>query len=232
MEDEELYRCLALLGRACPVVSMCHIRTRPGVVKVSGSFPAQAKAAVDHFRQQGLRSIAMLRLADLDPKQAQDFLNITRPISGVQSIFVEVVDPVRLDDQEQPVEPVSQEMANWFRRLPKPSGVFCAEMGGGGYAIRVCHALGLRVPEDIAVIGSDDTDVTRCRRRRSPTDGCRAGGPRKHDLACERQHGGCKKTMMFFRALVVWLYVSVGNGLVVGRGWRLGVGRMMKREYC
>ena len=51
-------------------------------------------------------------------------------------------------------------MATWFRRLPKPSGVFCAEMGGGGYAIRVCHALGLRVPEDIAVIGSDDTEVS------------------------------------------------------------------------
>jgi AraC-like DNA-binding protein/DNA-binding LacI/PurR family transcriptional regulator len=160
MEDEELDQCLDFLGRPCPVVSMCHIRTRPGVVKVSGSFPAQAKAAVEHFRQQGLRSIAMLRLANLDPKQAQDFLNITRSISGVQPIFVEVLDPVRLDDQELSVEPVSQEMATWFRRLPKPSGVFCAEMGGGGYAIRVCQALGLRVPEDIAVIGSDDADVS------------------------------------------------------------------------
>jgi LacI family transcriptional regulator len=160
LEDEELDQCLALLGRTCPVVSMCHIGARPGVVRVSGSFSAQAKAAVEHFRQQGLRSIAMLRLANLDPKQAQDFLNITKSISGVQPIFVEVVDPVRLDDQELSVEPVSQEMATWFRRLPKPSGVFCADMGGGGYAIRVCQALGLRIPEDIAVIGSDDADVS------------------------------------------------------------------------
>jgi hypothetical protein len=85
--------------------------------------------------------IVMLRLASLDPKQAQDFLKITQSISGVQPIFVEVVDPVRLDDQELLVEPVSQEMATWFRRLPKPSGGSCADMGGGGYAIRVCHAL-------------------------------------------------------------------------------------------
>jgi LacI family transcriptional regulator len=38
-------------------------------------------------------------------------------------------------------------------------GVICATLGGGGYLIRVCHELGLRVPEDVAVVGQDDTDL-------------------------------------------------------------------------
>jgi len=44
--------------------------------------------------------------------------------------------------------------------LPKPTGILCLTHGGGGYLIRCCHALGLRVPEDIAVIGGDDLDLS------------------------------------------------------------------------
>ncbi len=160
LEDEELDRCLALLARPCPVVSMCHIKTRPKVVAVSGSFSAQIRAAVDHLRQQGLRSIALLRLASISSPQGDAFLDLVRPRPGVQVIFTEIVDPALLDDQELPPEPISRAMAAWLRLLPKPAGIFCPEMGGGGYAIRVCRSLGLRVPEDIAVIGSDDADVS------------------------------------------------------------------------
>ena len=47
----------------------------------------------------------------------------------------------------------------WLRQLPKPVGVLCPTIGGGGYLIRVCHKLGLRVPEDVAVVGVDDDDL-------------------------------------------------------------------------
>ncbi len=160
MEDEELDLCLARLGRPCPVVNMCYTRARPGVAKVTGLFSSQAKVAVDHFRQQGLRSIAMLRLASPESTREQAFLNIIRPAAGVSAIFSEQMDPALLDDPNLPANPVLQEMAAWLRSLPKPSGLFCPVMGSGGYVIRVCQALGLRVPEDIAVVGSDDTDVS------------------------------------------------------------------------
>jgi LacI family transcriptional regulator len=39
-------------------------------------------------------------------------------------------------------------------------GILVPELGGGGYLIRACQALGLRVPEDVAVIGGDDTDLS------------------------------------------------------------------------
>ncbi len=51
-------------------------------------------------------------------------------------------------------------LTEWLRNLPKPSGVLCCHMGGGGYLIRCCQALGIRVPEDIAIVGSDETDLS------------------------------------------------------------------------
>ena len=44
--------------------------------------------------------------------------------------------------------------------LRKPAGIVCPQQGGGGYLVRCCRALGLRVPEDIAIVGADETDLS------------------------------------------------------------------------
>ena len=46
----------------------------------------------------------------------------------------------------------------WLRRLPLPLGLMTANDMMGADAIEACHRLGLRVPEDIAVVGVDDDD--------------------------------------------------------------------------
>jgi LacI family transcriptional regulator len=73
---------------------------------------------------------------------------------------VEAVEHSHLEDTDMPITTVPRRLAEWLRRLPKPVGVICVETGGGGYIIRVCHSLGLRVPEDVAVVGTDDTDLS------------------------------------------------------------------------
>jgi len=57
------------------------------------------------------------------------------------------------------VEPVPRRVAEWLRQLPKPVGIYSSYYGAGGYVVRACRALGLRVPEDVAVIGVDDVDL-------------------------------------------------------------------------
>lgn len=160
LEDEELDHCLSLWPVPPPVVSLCHVHDRPGVVKVCGSFSSLVKLAVDHFRQQGLRAIAMLSVVRRNPAQEPVFLSVVRPSPGYRPVFSEVVDAAVLDDPEGEPVPLSAALADWLGSLPKPAGVVCPDLGGGGYLIRVCHALGLRVPQDIAVIGSDDADVS------------------------------------------------------------------------
>lgn len=163
LENEELDGLLRRLPRRIPVVSMSAVQLRPGVAVVAASFTSEVETVVRHFRQLGLRSLAFLSLESEEQMQttlAETFTRIARPPDGAQSTFVEVVNPALLDDPDAPVTPVPERLAAWFRGLPKPSGVFCPQMGGGGYIIRVCHALGLRVPQDVAVIGGDDADLS------------------------------------------------------------------------
>jgi LacI family transcriptional regulator len=162
LETAEIDRLIHMLSRPAPIVNMCAVRLRPGVVMVGGSVPRMIEVAVRHFRQQGLRSVGMLLLEDASQMQTNFvgmFNQIAEPADIKQATLVEAVAPALLFNPEASVKPVPSRIAAWLRQLPKPTGVFCSDYGGGGYLIRVCHVLGLRMPEDIAVIGTDDVDM-------------------------------------------------------------------------
>src|SRR5262249_42646860 len=86
------------------------------------------------------------------------FLKYTRMNSNAAALVP--VDRNVVWNPEAKVEPVPPALAEWLQRIPKPVGILCAELGAGGYLIRCCRALKLRVPEDVAVVGSDDTDLS------------------------------------------------------------------------
>lgn len=163
LENEEVDGLLRLLPGPRPLVNMCASQLRPGVAVVAASLIRHIEVVVRHLREQGLRSLALLSLESEEQMQtdmAAIFTRIARPPEGMKATLVEVVDHGLLDDPEAAVTPVPPRLATWIRELPKPCGMFCPQSGGGGYVIRVCHALGLRVPQDIAVIGADDADIS------------------------------------------------------------------------
>lgn len=163
LENDELGALLTRTPEPHRVASLCAVCLRPGVAVVTGSFAAEAKTAVQHFREQGLRSLFLLSLEsekEMENTLGVDFARIVRATDGGAVSHVEIVNPRLLDDPDAPVAPVPERLAVWLRGLPKPCGIFCPQMGGGGYVIRVCKSLGLRVPEDVSVIGADDADVS------------------------------------------------------------------------
>jgi LacI family transcriptional regulator len=161
-ETEMLRELIRLLPRPLPIVAMCAVERLRGVALVTGSFVHQMEVAVRHLRQQGFRSMAFLVLEnpESDSTRIDVFHRIASPAEPGLATLVEAVDHSLLEDPDMEVAPVPRRLAAWLRRLPKPVGVICVQNGGGGYIIRVCHALGLRVPEDVAVIGTDDTDLS------------------------------------------------------------------------
>lgn len=47
----------------------------------------------------------------------------------------------------------------WFRTLPKPAAVFACNDRWGWHALDACRLAGVRVPEDVAILGVDDDEL-------------------------------------------------------------------------
>lgn len=144
-----------------PVVNCMSIRPHPGVTEVVGAMPDLVAKAVEHFRQLGLRSLGFLTFDESgvigDSLRSAIRSLLPARAADLDRMFLQAADPKNLlEAYAAPVTPVPEPVAAWLRGLPKPAGVLAIELGGGGYTIRVCKALGLRVPEDVAVIGGCD----------------------------------------------------------------------------
>lgn len=163
MEHADAVSFLSQLSQPIPMVNNALAMEHPNVVTVVADFQAFVRQAVDHFRHLGVRHAAMLVLEDgpqIQKHLVEQFLRIVQPAKPGMACLVCPVEREKLWNAHAPVKPVPALLAEWLRILPKPTGILAPELGGGGYLIRCCQALGLRVPEDIAVIGGDDTDLS------------------------------------------------------------------------
>ncbi len=161
LEPEPLAGLIQALPQSPPMVNMFTAVPTPAMAVIVARLSAMFEIGIQHLRQQGLRSLAYLGLENLPNQKARNdhFHKIARPAGPARDILIEAVSLALLEDPYAPVAPVPARLAAWLRQLPKPVGVICPTLGGGGYLIRVCHELGLRVPEDVAVVGADDADL-------------------------------------------------------------------------
>lgn len=164
LEHADQDRFLGAIKKRICMVNNALAKEHPDVVTLVADFQAFVETAITHFRQLGLRSSALLVLED-GPQVRKNlvgtFLQIAKPMAAARSSLVCPVDREKLLwDPHASIKPVPAPLAAWLRELPKPVGILCPDLGGGGYLIRCCQALGLKVPEDVAVIGGDDTDLS------------------------------------------------------------------------
>lgn len=53
----------------------------------------------------------------------------------------------------------AKSLSRWIRRLPKPVAVFCAHDMRAYQLSEICRAEGLRVPDEVAILGCDDDEL-------------------------------------------------------------------------
>ena len=164
LEQDDQAKFLQGLSRPLPLVNNALAEVHPKVVTVVADFKAFVETAVGHFRQMGLRSLGILILEEEGPHVRErligTFLKIARPARGDRASLICPANREQLWNPHAQVKPVPPALVEWLRDLPKPVGILTPELGGGGYVIRCCQALGLRVPEDVAVIGGDEMDLS------------------------------------------------------------------------
>lgn len=78
-----------------------------------------------------------------------------------QGFFADAPDPARhvLPPHVQTPAGVSPLLASWLLQMPKPAGILATFDGAAAEVLEVCRHLGIRVPEDVCVLGVDNDEL-------------------------------------------------------------------------
>jgi LacI family transcriptional regulator len=133
------------VGRARVVIVNQSVRDHPFDRVVADSAEAGRRAA-DHLREHELTRFAYVG------SEGQYFSELRR--QG----FSEALASHEFKAAETTI--TDRGLVGWLRDLPKPCGVFCANDGVAVRVIHRCLRAGIKIPEDIAVVGVSNDQVT------------------------------------------------------------------------
>lgn len=149
----------ALAAWRCPIVNVAATipKVRFPTVRVDNA--VIGALAADHFLERGLRHFAFvgptIRVFSVERHAA--FARALARLGHSASAYFSPAD--------QPFDPFGQRwdldpgVRPWLLGLPKPLGLLVPNDLWGVQLTEACHELGLRVPEDVAILGVDDDDL-------------------------------------------------------------------------
>jgi LacI family transcriptional regulator len=140
------------------LVSVTVDRSAEGIASVCIDEESVAALAVEHLLATGLRHVSTFRFDESPFAVAREraFIEQARASGAEVAVGWGADDSPESDRSERPAA-----MIAWLRRLPKPCGIFTCTDSWGRTVTRYAREAGLRVPEDLALIGVDN-DVLEC----------------------------------------------------------------------
>ncbi len=129
------------------------------VPMIAGDNEAITRMAFEHFRDRGLRHFAFYGLANgyslyLDHRREAFGRRVVAGGSRCHMLSMTDSDWTPADWEREQAR-----IGDWLQGLPKPVGVMTCYDELGCQVINVCQHIGLRVPEEVAVVGVGDDHV-------------------------------------------------------------------------
>jgi DNA-binding LacI/PurR family transcriptional regulator len=146
--------CQLLVARGAGVSLAGHELSIPGVTSILPDFAGASQAAIDHLFQLGHRHIAILS----GPFGATDY-HIIELNRGVRAGYDKVKVPIEAQNiiyGDLTIENGYKALDLLMDRSNPPTAVFCFDDAAAAGVLARAQARGVRVPEDLSVIGCSD----------------------------------------------------------------------------
>ena len=139
-----------------PVVSVTVDRSADGVASVCLDEETIASLALEHLLATGLRNMTTFRYGESFFAVAREraFVREARAAGAQVAPGWGSEGSGPLKSGERPLA-----MVKWLRALPKPCGIFTCTDSWGSAVTRYAREAGLRVPEDVALVGADNDEL-------------------------------------------------------------------------
>lgn len=137
-------------GLGIPIVLRSDAHTASGISAAFSNNEVISRMAADHFLRLGLDHVAFSGFEGSAWSDAR-LAGLSAAVQGG------LCGAISFSDRESDWDKI----AAWLQELPKPVGIFACNDRNARMIIEVCQSIGIKVPEDVSVLGVDD-DVFLC----------------------------------------------------------------------
>lgn len=154
--SDALAKSLKALRR--PVVNVCGVLPDLAFPRVGLDDAAIGRLAAGHLLDRGLRHFAFVGHADHAYSVAREASFRSTVEAAGFAVAVHREARARFDPRGR-LWSTDDRVLQWVAALPKPVGLFACNDVWGAQLSEVCRQAGLRVPEDVALLGVDNDDL-------------------------------------------------------------------------
>ncbi len=146
-----------------PAVYLRHVSPGSGMPSILADNAAISRLCFEHLKERGFRHFAFCGFngADYSDERRDAFAKSVSE-AGLECHVYSEGTPLAKGDTSQ-YEGLGLKdggcVANWIKKLPKPTGLMACNDMRGQQVLDACRATGFASPEEIAVIGVDNDDV-------------------------------------------------------------------------
>lgn len=161
VENPPMAEAIRRLG--VPTVDLRYVLPDLDLPSVRTDDEAATRLAWEHLRERGFRHFAFCGFngADYSDVRRESFAKRVAEAGLRCHVFVDPHEPHKattLKYEEQGLTDGAL-VTEWIKRLPKPVGLMACNDIRGQQVLNACRAIGVTVPDEVAVIGVDNDEV-------------------------------------------------------------------------